>query len=370
MNFLEVTGMKPMAVFFGLLVTTITMASSGYSADQKLKVGVVVPLSGDMAEFGEAAQHGLQIAVSDIPELSARFDFIYEDSRYDPAKSVSAIQKLINIDHVKLLLLWGEYPALATMKLIEDAHVPAIVLALDSDEAKGKDYIIRMFNAANDYVQPMLSYLRENGHRKIGIIFAEDPYFVRLIDAMRKNLGPDDELASVEQVSFDQSDFRSIIARMKSRGVDAVAVYLMPGQGSTFFRQAAAMQFKAQFFGADTFESETEIAAAEGAMEGAVYAHNSATDDFRQRYFKLYGNDHQLPYAAISYASGEILADAIPRLQPEMRPEEMMAVFRKAPGIESKAVGYFRVTSAMDDTYFRFPVVVKEIRGLSGTVVY
>ena len=358
------------AVLIAFILSLCIVCPKAHAAGEKIRVGVVLPLSGDMAEFGDAARHGLEMATVDLPALTAKYDFIYEDSRYDPVQSAASVRKLITVDRVDLLIIWGEYPALATMEAIEQSRIPCMALALDSDAAKGKEYVVRLLNSADDYVKPMLAFLQGKGHTKIGIIFTEDPYFARLIESIRENLKSPEDLLFVEQVPFGQADFRSIIARMRNRGVDAVAVYLFPGQGSTFFRQARAMQFRAQFFGADTFESRTEIASAEGGMEGAVYSHNTAGEKFHSRYMSVYGSDQQLPYAAISYASGEILAGVSSRLTDSSSPREMMKVLKGLGEMDSDAVGNLQAVSTGNDSYFRFPVAVKEIKGLETVPVY
>src|SRR4051794_20804587 len=70
--------------------------------------GVVAPLTGDNAKYGDSARKGLDLAVDEVNGTGGvrgrKLRLIYEDSQGVPQKGVSAIQKLITADRVPVVI--------------------------------------------------------------------------------------------------------------------------------------------------------------------------------------------------------------------------------------------------------------------------
>lgn len=335
---------------------------------EPFRIGVVLPLSGDMKEYGTAALRGMEMAKKDLQKQLKNARFVYEDGKYDPASATRATQFLLSQGRLDTLFVWGDYPAEALVPLAEKQEIPTFVMTTSSDLVRGSRFSLRFINSADDYIAPLKSYMIMKGLKTISIVYAQDPYFIKLINAIRKKLGPEN-VVDIKEVSFDENDFRPVISRLRRRSPDVVAVYLMPGATGTFFRQARSLQFKPRFFGGDTFESESEIKGAQGAMEGAIYSDNTVVPEFKNRYAAEFGNDSQITYAANGYAFIELIAVTLAKRSAPVSPAEIMKMYRSAGTIISKAAGEFSFSSADGDVSFRFPVGLKEVRGASHVMV-
>ena len=69
------------------------------------EIGVVIPLSGEVASYGQRAQRGMQLAQKDWkahgkPEIG----LIFEDDQSETSKAVTATQKLIDINKVPVVV--------------------------------------------------------------------------------------------------------------------------------------------------------------------------------------------------------------------------------------------------------------------------
>ena len=60
--------------------------------DNAFKVGVILPLSGPLAEYGVAASNGFKLAQAERPELFKNIQFLMDDSQYDNKKAISSYQ--------------------------------------------------------------------------------------------------------------------------------------------------------------------------------------------------------------------------------------------------------------------------------------
>lgn len=89
-----------------LLLLIVVVAVGGYflwkgetTKSNKIKVGVILPLTGDAAVYGKSLKNGLDIAVNE-----KNIELIYEDSKGDPKTAVNSMNKLISIDKVQMVI--------------------------------------------------------------------------------------------------------------------------------------------------------------------------------------------------------------------------------------------------------------------------
>lgn len=68
------------------------------NSDQELRVGVILPLSGDWANFGEKMRRGVELWVKKHPD--AKVKICVEDGKGSAAGSVAAFNKLVNFNKV------------------------------------------------------------------------------------------------------------------------------------------------------------------------------------------------------------------------------------------------------------------------------
>lgn len=95
---------------FYLLLSLLLLASpySNLKADTSIPsvpIGVILPLSGPYAHFGEAARFGIDLALKKVENNS--LNIIYEDCAFDANKALTAAIKLIESDKVKYLIVLG-----------------------------------------------------------------------------------------------------------------------------------------------------------------------------------------------------------------------------------------------------------------------
>jgi ABC-type branched-subunit amino acid transport system substrate-binding protein len=88
------------AIFLSLFIFSNLLWAE---AHEKLKVGLVLPLTGKAADYGFAIKNCIDLAQRDRPELFNNITFIYEDAAYEPRLAVSSLNKLNNIYYSSLI---------------------------------------------------------------------------------------------------------------------------------------------------------------------------------------------------------------------------------------------------------------------------
>lgn len=331
-------------------------------SSEPLRVGVVLPLTGGLAEYGTAAKNGIELAMEEHPHLFKETKFFYEDDRYESNMALSAYQKLVTIDKVDVMYLWGVGPADAVAPVAEKQKFPVFAVTCRRDIGKGKNYIIRFCYQGQEGGRILLEHLRSKGYKKIGLITAEMAFINTVVEGMRENLKEDESLDIVDNVLFTDNDFRGAITKLKYKQFDAVGVFLGSGQISQFYRQAASLKLKAKTFGTDFFDSLSEARDAQGAMSGAVFPAPATSRDFVARYQKRYGNDLQIPWAANAFDFAILLGKHLASAGEKLSAEEIIRRIKNIKAFNGASSSVVLKEDKKNGAGFDFPLVMKVIK--------
>ena len=136
-----------------IVVVTMVLAAIVSCSSKKettvINIGVIMPLTGDAAIYGVPSFKAMKLAVSqaeaDLLLKGVRVELIPEDSQAKPAMGVSAIQKLISVNHVKVVL--GPLASSVTLAVAPITESKKVVLLSPSSSASAitsaGDYIFR-----------------------------------------------------------------------------------------------------------------------------------------------------------------------------------------------------------------------------------
>ncbi len=81
---------------------------------EAVKIGVILPLTGDAADYGQSAQKAVDLAVEKInKEYNMEIDIVFEDSQMKPQDAVSSLQKLVSINGIKYVIGFSSGETLA-----------------------------------------------------------------------------------------------------------------------------------------------------------------------------------------------------------------------------------------------------------------
>ncbi len=331
--------------------------------NKKFTVGLIAPLSGALAEYGVATKNSIELAIKDQPELFTNIEFIMEDSEWDPRKAVSIFNDLVNIKKVDLVYNWGNPTSEALASLAESRKQPMIAMSSDPKITKDRKYIIRTINSVEDFSKVLVPHLVKKQAKKIGVVIVENSYVQGLYDGLVKNLPKEISLEIVNSHQMSDQDFRSTISKIKTKKYDYLGVFLISGQISTFYKQLAAQAVSIPTFGADFFESKSEIDMANGGMENAVYPNLGLTDAFRVRYQEIFKNDSQITFAGNSYDMATLIGHLFNDQTMPVAAEDLMKKLQSIS--EQNGVGgkFTYINNLTDGPYYKYPVQLKVIKG-------
>ena len=353
--------LKKFSFFVLFLFSSLHLPHS--ARGEELTVGISIPLTGPLAEYGGAVRNGLQFALEEEPSQFRHVRFIFDDNRYDSKTALSVFHKHKNSDAVSLFFIWGDTPSLAVAPLAEASKSPLVAVLTDPDSVREMTHVVRFISSRHQYAEALVKYLGEKQIKRIGLLYSQSPYNTNHMRSLKASLRSDQELTLIADHLPTDLDLKSSILKAKAGNFDMVGLYLHPRQIPVFFRHARSMQFSAPVFGADAFESKTVIEQSLGSMDGAVYPMNPVSPEFHQRYRERFGTDTQIVYAANAYEFAKTMAYLQPKLAADHSPSNILRQLQLISGRSGVLGNYSYRQSERDGQYFEFPIAIKQIRG-------
>ena len=96
-----IVGVAVVFVAIVLLAQWRSVPSPSASSNAPIKIGVILPLTGDLSVTGEKMYDGVRLAAA---QASSSIQFVYEDDHSDVTTGVTAANKLLSVDKVDILV--------------------------------------------------------------------------------------------------------------------------------------------------------------------------------------------------------------------------------------------------------------------------
>jgi len=344
--------MKKLVMTVMMIVLCALLAAPSVWARETIKVGIVLPLTGGQAAFGEIERNSFEMALAEINSTKLlgdkKLEFIFEDDTGKPEVARSAAEKLITKDQV--VMLGGGYGSSETFAIAGVAQQSAIPFLVNTGSAdkiteQGWDYVYRLNPAASDYPMGLETFLTEVVKPKTAAILYEDSNFgsssSKSFETTCKRLGINVVLS--ENYSKGGVDFKPLLVKVKQANPDLVYMisYLM--DASLLMGQSMELRITPKLFvgGAAGFTLPEFPKKAGKASENVFSAtlwyqtlpYPGAMEYFNN-YGKKYGKETEY-HGAEAYAAAYVIADTLKRAKSLSRPDvkaalsatDMMTVF-------------------------------------------
>ncbi len=217
------------------------------SDEESVKVGMVLPLSGPLAEMGAGVRRGVELYLADNPK--APLSFVFEDNKYDGKSTVTALHALRANKDVKFVVVWGNAPCGAAAPVAEQQKLPMLAISSNPD-AKGRIFVVSFGPLLQSLTGGIVDQLRSFGSRHPGAVTIDLGNALEAVELVNRDF---EGAMFTKIVSSDEVDFKPIISQLKTRSVDGILLFLLPQQALTFLKQARQLNYSPHVVGGDVF---------------------------------------------------------------------------------------------------------------------
>ncbi|MCP4666047.1 MAG: ABC transporter substrate-binding protein [Deltaproteobacteria bacterium] len=310
---------------FALLVMTGPIWADG------IKVGVILPLTGKLAKFGEIENKSFLMAAEEINAAGGingkKIELIIEDTTGKPDVGRSAIEKLISQD--KVIVIGGGYSSSVTWASIAVAQqrkMPFLVNTGSADKIteQGWEYIFRLNPPVSEYPKGFASFLTSVATDvKTVAILHENSLFGQ--SGSKKFVKRCDKLGlkvlMKEGYEAGAIDFKPLLIKVKAKKPDLVYMISYIMDAALLIRQSKELNLNPKLFvgGAAGFtlpEFQKNVGAASSYVFSATLWVPSVPYAGAKKYYDNFVKKYRTPteyHGAEAYAGMYVIADALKR---------------------------------------------------------
>lgn len=292
---------------------------------QEIKIGVILPESGDYAAYGIKERNGVQLAIEQAQgRLGDRYTLtvIYEDSQAVPTPAVNAMQKLITVDGVDVVIGCAfSSPTLAIVPIADRNEVVLMSPSASNPDLSGSSpYFFRVWpsDTAEGARTAEIGY-EQLGLRTFAVFYGNNDYAVGLKDVFIpriEELGG--EIVAIEAYNEGDTDFRTQLAQIAALAPDGIYMAGYYREFARILNQARELGIEAQFLSCGTFPEPEILELAGDAAEGVVYVQpyfnressERVVQDFVRAYEEKFGIETGV-YAAHGYDAAAVVCHVI-----------------------------------------------------------
>ncbi len=291
------------------------------SKGNPIRIAFIGPLTGSAAVFGEIEKNTIQLAVEEINSkggVNGRLiEVKYEDAKCEGKLAVSAAQKLINLDKIRLLIVSCSQEILPIAPITEKSKVLVFApYANASGITNAGDYIFRNAQSNRVVSGTMAKVALEKGKR--AVVLSEQSAFSTdlknlFIEEYKKRGGT---VVNNQEYPQGAKDYRSQISKMLAEKPEVVVLIPNgPATGIPALKQFRELGYKNVFVG-NLFGGSIEVQSIPEA-QGMIYvsdpiiAEGSAKKELFDKYKANFGEYPDLEWATgASYDAVYILKQA------------------------------------------------------------
>lgn len=280
------------------IIAVIIIGGIWYGANRKLneggpiKIGAVLSLTGNAAEYGQSTQRGMDLAIEEINKSKGRAEIVYEDEKSTPEGAVSAFQKLISIDKLPVVIGFvGSSGVLASAPIANNSKVVMLSTLASSDDIKNAgDYVFRIRENASSHGIEMARFTKNTlALNKVALFYANAANGISYADSLKKEF---EKLGG--QIVFDDKyteksgDFRAGLTKIKIANPDAIYIAGLAPDMAEILKQGKEMGIKAMWLASAGAENPKLIQAAGSSANGLIFttpAFNPNQDNDKIRKF-------------------------------------------------------------------------------------
>jgi branched-chain amino acid transport system substrate-binding protein len=314
------------------LAGTATTAWSQAIYPNPFKMGAVLNLTGPTAGQGADFRAGLELAAQQWNAKGgiggSKIEIMFEDHAAQPAKAVTAAQKLIEVDGVKVLANVYSSPVLAVVPIAQKDKVLQVSAGATSPRLVNISpyFMTSVANAALE-VEVMLAFAKKKLNvSKLAILYGIDDFGAGVRDVTKTQwtkMGG--TVVADEGIDPAKADLAAVAAKLATAKPDAIYVALAGVAIGTSVKNIREAGFTGPLLGQQGFEAPELFSVAGSAANNSYWTSAATTidkgkEDAFVAAYKAAFNREPTIYARTHYDLAVSLFEAMDKLRKEGKP--------------------------------------------------
>lgn len=286
-------------IVWGIVIVVLVVLGVRFfgsaSSPAALRVGVMLPLSGEYAWAGQNIQRGVELGVAQYQEQhpDAQIELIIEDDGFDVQKGMSAYRKLVDVDQIDALIMVSTPVIDAMYEQVVADGLPVMQLGIQT-KGVAQDNIFQTSPSAEAPIEQFAAHLmRTQSFARVAVFYDNTAGGLQFKDAFaRTYTDPADFF-----VMNTKDDVRPYASKVAEGDYDAVVFLTSPTHGALLVKEIIAVDETVPFFGFDAqlqtgFGDYERILGDMRVLDGAqsLWLKGGDTTAFEEAYEAMFGD--------------------------------------------------------------------------------
>jgi branched-chain amino acid transport system substrate-binding protein len=292
--------------------------------ENTIKIGVVVPLTGNAGVLGDYTLKGLQLAVDEQNEkgglLGKKIELDVQDSKGDPKEGVSVVKNMLAKQQKPFLVYSIMSGVTLALKPETEKNGVLLMSAVGTDKfLENSRFTIRNYVSATTIGENLAPYLKDNLKVKNLVIFySNNEYGSSVKDAVKKFSEAGGLTVSTEPYEETSLDYKSLIAAKVNKETESVYVVGIGKGLGTVLKQVRESGYRGKIVGDQLMTFPDVVSVAGDALQGIPYldfafdinSTNPSTKSFVDAFRAKFKTDPQ-NFSVIAYDGSKMLFSTI-----------------------------------------------------------
>lgn len=303
-----------------------------------VKIGMMLPLSGDFAAYGDATKRAIQMVKEDTVDAKNYYDFVLEDSGTDSAKAPSIIRKMVFTDKINAVMGYISSTAMVVAPIANENKIPSLFFVAAPEASLG-EYNFRLYPAVPIGTKMLADKIKSENKKNVAVVYQNVPAMNYLVMEMLPVLKQNLKVVLNENFLPDEKNFFVLLQKIKKAKPDYIILEGMPPSLDIFMKQLHDNNINIPVTGYQTIGMMNTLDGNDGMWD---VDSARATQEFFDRYQKMGGTDN-LYYADYVYTMLMALVNGFENASPDN-----MAEFIAAAAQAKSPIGDLTVTANKD----------------------
>ncbi|MBI4806023.1 MAG: ABC transporter substrate-binding protein [Desulfovibrio sp.] len=311
------------------MAMVFAFAGLAWSADDTVRIGVFLPLTGQNAFGGQLELEGVQLANKEVNTvLGKKVEIVTVDNKSDKVEAANAVKRLIEKDKVQAIIgTYGSSLAMAGGEVSEKAGIPQVGTSCTNPlVTAGKKYIFRVC-----FIDPLqgagaatYAYKTLGLKKAAMLVDVANDYSVGLSNFFKKSFTKmGGQVVSTLNYQSGDQDFTAQLSKIISEKPDVLFIPSYFAEGAIIMKQAKELGATFKIMGGDAMDNPEITKIGGKAVEGFVQTTfpydpsmkdmNATAKKFTEEWKRTFLSKEPNVNAALGYDAYMIIIDAIKR---------------------------------------------------------
>lgn len=301
-----------------ILFLLAIISISSIQAEEVIKLGVLAPLSGDFASYGEEIRRGTDLAVKDLESNGTKVEVVYENAclsiEYKTAlNKLTAIDKIHAISHSYCVI--GMLPS---MNFLEDKKIVSFQSGAIEEILNPKEYLFSL-SPKTAYEGKELARLIDKDEfiNDVAVLYLETQWGIEYSDSFKEQWEKDqNKISLLSSSKIGDTDFKSQALMIRKHNPSAVVLIHLGGMLGTAIKQIRDIGYKGEIYSTSDSDDKNMFISARGNEKGLRYLSTDGASKTASeiQFEKIYKDNFKEPSTSLSknaYDSAVLLSTAL-----------------------------------------------------------